>query len=223
MTVKDADTLKSYFNLTKVPVPSNYVDLVDTIFDQGSGGGGGGHDHDDRYVQLAMPNSILAVHTFNPSTYSAPFILGAKAQGQTVIGLKADQLNKSITAGEGLGGGGLLTDNISLDINFGMGLELGSGNSIGLILPGTLSVSSINNPADHHSHAITSSSAPGAAASLLATNVSGVLELVTLKTEVLQDRGVTGSILINPAGSISLDPSGGNVVPVTNYEINLGT
>lgn len=93
MTVKDADTLKSYFNLTKVPVPSNYVDLIDTIFDQGSGGGGGEHDHDDRYVQLVMPNSILAIHTFNPSIYSAPFILGAKAQGQLVIGLNADKLD----------------------------------------------------------------------------------------------------------------------------------
>ena len=76
---------------------------------------------------------------------------------------------------------------------------------------------------DNHTHAISNSSAPGAAASILSTNSSGVLELVTLKTEVLQDRGITGSILINPTGDISLDPGGNDVLPVTNYEINLGT
>ena len=117
MTVKDSATLKSYFNLTNVLTPSNYVDLVDTIFAQGVGGIGGEHDHDDRYVQLSIANTISAVHIFNPSVYSPPFIIGSSAQGQTVIGLKADQLNKSISvSGLGLSGGGALTDNRTITL-----------------------------------------------------------------------------------------------------------
>jgi len=42
MTVQDSDTLKSYWSLTKVAVPSNYVDLIDTIFAQSSSGEIGG-------------------------------------------------------------------------------------------------------------------------------------------------------------------------------------
>lgn len=41
--------------------------------------------------------------------------------------------------------------------------------------PGTLTVSSTNNTATAHTHAITSSSTPGAAASLLATDASGII------------------------------------------------
>lgn len=186
MAIKDSTTLKSYFNLTKVPTPSNYVDLIDTIFDQGQSGGGGDHDHDDRYIQLSIPNIILAVHTFSPSVYGPPFILGSNAQSQTVIGLKADQLNKNISvSGLGLSGGGILTDNRTITL--------------------------------------ASSSNPGVAQSILATDTSGILTLARLKTEVLSDSGITGSILINPTGDISLDPGGNDVLPVTNYKINLGT
>ena len=39
MTVKDADTLKSYFILGNVPSPSNYIDLIDTMFAQSQPGG----------------------------------------------------------------------------------------------------------------------------------------------------------------------------------------
>jgi len=124
MTIKDADTLKSYFALGKVPVPANYNDLVDTIFAQG--GGGSGHNHDDRYIRLSTPNSISAVHTFNPSTAGAPFILGANAQGQTVTGLKADSLNKLVSAGNGLIGGGILTGNVNLAVGAGTLITVGS-------------------------------------------------------------------------------------------------
>jgi len=110
MTVRDSDTLKSYFNLTKVIIPANYVDLVDTIFAQSTSGEIGEHTHDDRYLQLSIANVVSAVHTFSPSTYGPPFILGEHAQGQTVAGLKADQLNRSINvSGLGLSGGGILT------------------------------------------------------------------------------------------------------------------
>jgi len=38
MAIQDSDTLKSYFNLRKVITPSNYDDLIDTIFAQSSAG-----------------------------------------------------------------------------------------------------------------------------------------------------------------------------------------
>ena len=97
-----------------------------------------------------------------------------------------------------------------------------NANDVALKTPGTLAYNSTNDAANNHTHAISNSSAPGAAASILSTDASGVLTLVTLKTEVLQDRGVTGSILINPAGDITLDPGGFDVLPYGGYEINLG-
>lgn len=53
----------------------------------------------------------------------------------------------------------------------------GSTLTVDLETPSTLSVSSTNSVGTGHAHAITSSSAPGAAASLLATNASGQLTL----------------------------------------------
>ena len=46
------------------------------------------------FVHLADADTITVQHTFDVS--GAPFALGASAQGQTVVGLKSDQLNKII-------------------------------------------------------------------------------------------------------------------------------
>lgn len=73
--------------------------------------------------------------------------------------------SRVLTAGAGLTGGG----DLSADRTFAVGT------------PSTLTVSSANSASGTtHSHAITSSSNPGAAASLLATNASGQLALVDL-------------------------------------------
>ena len=184
MTVRDSTTLKSYFNLTNVPTPSNYMDLIDTLFAQGSAGVDGDHNHDDRYVQLSIANTISAVHIFSPSVYSPPFILGSNAQGQTVVGLKADQLNKSVSvSGLGLSGGGALTANQTITL--------------------------------------TSSSNPGAAASILATDASGYLSLVRLKTDTIADLS-GANLTISPAGDIVFDPAGNDLYPNVNYDLNLG-
>jgi len=45
------------------------------------------------FVTRTTPALITAVHTFNPSTAGAPFILGANAQGQLITGLNADMLD----------------------------------------------------------------------------------------------------------------------------------
>ena len=159
---------------------------------------------------IRSARTITAVHTFSPATVTAPFIIGANGQGQTVIGLKADQLAKSVTAGDGLTGGGgldglisepdgsrsnLTTSGSGLEIILiscrwtglyirddiaGAGLTItnkvlavgqGDGMTVGadavsLKAPGTLAYNSTNNAANNHTHAISNSSAPGAAASI---------------------------------------------------------
>jgi len=51
------------------------------------------HNHDTTYVRKSTADTITAVHTFNPSSPGAPFILGANAQGQKVTGLNADMVD----------------------------------------------------------------------------------------------------------------------------------
>jgi hypothetical protein len=185
MTVRDSDTLKSYFTLTKVMPPSNYVDLIDTIFAQGAAGVDGDHNHDDRYVQLSIANTISATHLFSPTTYSPPFVLGSNAQGQTVIGLKADQLNKSISvSGLGLSGGGDFTIDRTITL--------------------------------------TSNSNPGPTPSILATDANGFLNLLRLNVDVLADKS-GANLTLSPTGNVSLDPGGNYVLPLINYDINLGS
>lgn len=104
-------------------------------------------------------------HYYSPTSPQAPFVLFPDAQGQTVIGFKADQLNKSVTAGNGLSGGGALTANIS----------------IALGTPSTLTRTTTNSASGTtHAHAITTSSNPGVAATILASDASGHLTLQKL-------------------------------------------
>ncbi len=74
-------------------------------------------DDHTNYVHVSTARTITAQHSFSPGTAVAPFALGTNAQGVTVTGLKADQLNKSVSAGNGLSGGGALTSNISLAVS----------------------------------------------------------------------------------------------------------
>jgi len=75
------------------------------------------HNHDLYHLRLGTPDVITAVHSFEPASTSAPFSLGTNAQGQLVAGFQADQLNKSVIAGDGLLTGGLLTADVTLEIN----------------------------------------------------------------------------------------------------------
>jgi hypothetical protein len=105
-----------------------------------------------------------------------------------------------------------------------------------------LSVSSANAEGDDtkfsrndHTHAITSSANPGAAASLLASDASGLLQLTGLgigatpsaNQIVFPASGIittaSGDLEITPVGDIILDPQGNDVLPQTNYDINLGS
>lgn len=50
-------------------------------------------DGHSQYIHKDVARTITAIHTFNPAETAAPFILGAKAQGQVVTGLNADLLD----------------------------------------------------------------------------------------------------------------------------------
>ena len=76
-------------------------------------------DEHTQYVHTSNARTITAQHAFSPGAAQAPFTLGANAQGQTIIGLKADQLNKQVLAGNGLTGGGMLTTDRTLNVGAG--------------------------------------------------------------------------------------------------------
>lgn len=45
------------------------------------------------YIRSDLATTITAVHTFNPTVAGAPFVLGANAQGQKVVGLDAETVD----------------------------------------------------------------------------------------------------------------------------------
>src|SRR4030042_3667112 len=128
-------------------------------------------DDHSQYVHISTDRTISAQHTFSPSIARAPYILGANAQGQLVTGLRADQLNKTITAGSGLTGGGGLIGDITLTVGAGAGITV-NADDVALTTPGTLSINSSNSAAGSHTHAITSSRAPGSGQRLLDPGVT---------------------------------------------------
>lgn len=73
--------------------------------------------HATDLVAVAVARTITAQHSFAPGATQAPFLIGTNAQNQTVIGLKADQLNKSVSTDSTLTGGGALTANLTLGVN----------------------------------------------------------------------------------------------------------
>lgn len=97
----------------------------------------------------------------------------------------------------------------TLATNSGLsGTDAGAGAAYTLTLgtPSTLTVSTTNAlSGTTHSHAITSSSSPGAAASLLASNASGVLTLVQLTATTR----LRSPILDTASGDLALSPASG--------------
>lgn len=86
------------------------------------------------------------------------------------------QSTRTLTAGAGLTGGGDLSADRTFAVGAGLGITV-NADDVALTTPGTLTVSSTNSSTGNHTHAITSSAAPGAAASLLATTSAGLLTL----------------------------------------------
>lgn len=186
--------------------------------------GGTSGDILSQYVHISIARTITAIHSFSPATAVAPFTIGVNGQGQTVTGLKADSVNKIVTAGVGLTGGGALTANITLAANFGTPLigtivpdsaaDAGAAttvarsdhtHAIAAAAAVSLTVATTNTEgvsasfarADH-THAITTSSNPGASAAILASTSAGGL---TLRTLTLNGTGV---VLSSVAGTMSI-------------------
>ena len=100
-------------------------------------------------------------------------------------------LTRTVTAGAGLTGGGALSGNITITVGAGNGITV-NADDVALTTPGTLTVTSTNAASGSHTHAITSSSSPGAAARILATDSGGALTLVDLT--VSSDLFMTGTL-----------------------------
>jgi hypothetical protein len=99
---------------------------------------------------------------------------------------------RQVIAGNGLTGGGTLASDVTLTVGAGTGIgvtadavyvDFGDGlgaqsNKVVLGTPGNISIASTNSVAPAtHTHAVVSSSSPGAAASLVATDASGHVTL----------------------------------------------
>ena len=150
-----------------------------------------GADDHTQYMHISTARTVTAQHQFAPSLAQAPFSLGANAQGQLVTGLYADQLSKSVIAGAGLTGGGALTADRTLAVGAGLGLTV-NADDVALTTPGTLSVSSSNSSTGSHTHAITSSAAPGGTAKILATTAAGLLTLQELAVTTVSSDLIPG-------------------------------
>jgi hypothetical protein len=96
----DTFKLRSANNILTITVANNDPTHGDNALftinqgniDHGSIAGLADDDH-KQYVHTSVARTISAVHTFNPSSASAPFVLGSNAQGQLVTGLNADKLD----------------------------------------------------------------------------------------------------------------------------------
>ena len=106
---------------------------------------------------------------------------GVAVQLSTLSGLTLDGTtpNKTLALADSVAGNGLVIANKILAVGAGNGITVGA-DTVSLTTPGTLSVTSQNDPVGNHVHAILHSSNPGVAASLLSTSVTGSLQLVTL-------------------------------------------
>ena len=164
--------------------------------------------------------------------------------GLTGTGTLATAITLAVGAGDGItvgadsvalasssAGAGLTYTSGVLAVGAGNGLTV-AADAIALTTPGTLDVATTNAAAGSHTHAITSSSNPGANDRILASTSGGLLTLVGLTaTTSLTTPLLTGStinispsvsLILDPA-TVILDPTGNNVQPQTNYDINLGT
>ena len=83
----------------------------------------------------------------------------------------------------------------------------GAALTLGLNTPGTLTVSSTNVATGNHTHAITSSSSPGAAASLLASSAAGNLTLPTFTASTK----LTTPLIDTASGDLTISPAGDDI------------
>jgi hypothetical protein len=197
----------------------------------GDGLTGGGTIAATRTLTLGTPGSATATSTNAVATTSHTHAIDSTIARSAI----------TVSAGDGLTGGGNLTANRSLVLGTPGGLTAvttdavttsSHTHSIATGAASTLTVATTNTTGSgsnlaraDHTHAITSSSNPGAAASLLATDASGYLRLVRLglgmtptrPLDVTGDAGITGQVI---AGSGAFS---GSVSITNNGDLSVGT
>lgn len=175
----------------------------------------------------------ISAHAANPDAHHATATAGdgINLSGQQIslassvagAGLAYSSGVLSVGAGYGLAvnandvqiaasaaGAGLTYTTGVLAVGAGLGMTV-NADDVALTTPGTLTVSTSNASAGNHTHAITSSSAPGAAASLLASSALGALTLPLLTATTSLTTPLIAadvSLSIAPAVNINLDPVG---------------
>lgn len=146
-----------------------------------------------------------AQHTFNMGSAQPPLILNANAQGQTVVGFRADQLNKTITAGDGLTGGGILTADRTVTLGTPTTLNIGTTNSV---------------TTTSHAHEITTTSnAQTTPSTILAADASGYLLLNRLTTPTITS---STYVELTPTGNVIIDPTGNQMIPGGSVRVDVG-
>jgi hypothetical protein len=147
---------------------------------------------------------------------------------------------RQIIAGSGLTGGGTLAGDVTLNVGAGAGITVAADTvalastvagdgltyNTGVINVGVANTGATGLTVEADAVRLTSSSNPGAAASVLASASDGALTLTTLTATTklrspLLDTAA-GNLTLQPAGDITIDPVGNDVLPATNYDINLG-
>lgn len=154
-------------------------------------------------TDLTVTNNIAGSITGNAATVSnATFTTALTVNGGTLT-LTANAANTSVlTIGAGaVSVSGSNTGDQTITLT---GAVTGSGTgsfATTIATPGTLTVASTNSTATAHTHAITSSSAPGAAASLLATDSSGIIG--STGTRIVKIWAIDLTVTNSIAGSVT--------------------
>jgi len=123
--------------------------------------------------------------------------------GGTFPGIVSISIDLSATSGlefssgklqiaDSVAGGGLTISSKVLAVGAGDGITI-NANDIAITTPGTLTVSTSNASAGNHTHSVTSNSNPGAAASILASDASGYLQLTRLGAGMAPSSPITSA------------------------------
>ena len=182
-----------------------------------------------KVTNTMLAGSIDATKIADGSVTSTEFqyINSLTSNAQTQIDSKVPA-TRNLIAGAGLTGGGDLSADRTFTVGAGLGITV-NADDVALTTPGTLTVSTTNSSTGNHTHAITSSSNPGAAASLLATDVSGYLTTVRYTaTDYIFVNNTTANLYLKntstgwqSATTLIVTPQSGNAVRSTSFTSGL--
>jgi len=204
-------TAAAFAAIQDADLPSTIVRTSRTIT-SGAGLTGGGDLSADRTLAIGAGDGItvnaddvaLASSTAGAGLTFASGVLAVGA------GLGITVNANDVALASSTAGAGLTYASGVLAVGAGLGLTV-NANDVALTTPGTLTVATTNASTGSHTHAVTSSSNPGAAASILASTGSGGLTLKTLAVE--------GNVDITSGGDLTV---GANILFVDVSQVSVG-